>query len=124
MADSSVTESTEIEKPRSRGRPTKHAVPHLTEDEFKVTVEGLSALKRTLATTSGLNPTCCIVVPHRLLLVEGKYYPASYISLLNESIVNHMICVSPLAHVLSRDLSSVQVKFIPEPVFLEEDDSR
>ena len=40
MADGSVTESTEIEKPRSGGRPTKHATQHLTEDnELKVTVE-------------------------------------------------------------------------------------
>ena len=52
MADESVTESTEIEKPRSRGRPTKHATPHLTEDnELKVTVEGLSTLKRTPTTS-------------------------------------------------------------------------
>ena len=101
MADESVTESTEIEKPRSRGRPTKHATPHLTEDnELKVIVEGLSTLKRTPTTTSsGLNPTCCVVVPHRLLLTWRKQVlstnEASYISLLNESIVNHMICVSP-----------------------------
>ena len=70
MADESVTKSIEIEKPRSHGRPTKYAAPHLTEDnELEVTVEGLSTLKRTPTTTtsSGLNPTCCIV-PHRLLL--------------------------------------------------------
>ena len=98
MADGKGMEVASTEKPRSRGRPTKHATPHETRDELKVTVEGLSALKCALTNRSlDLNPTCCIVVPHRLLLAWRKQVlsnEASYISMLNKSIVNHMICVS------------------------------
>ena len=73
MADESVTENTEIEKPRSHGRPTKHATPHLTEDnELKVTVEGLSALKRNYIIRFKSYLLRCT---HRLLLRESKYYP-------------------------------------------------
>ena len=73
MADGKGMEVASTEKPRSRGRPTKHATPHETGDELKVTVEGLSALKCALTNRSlDLNPTCCIVVPHRLLLAWRK----------------------------------------------------
>ena len=83
------------EKPRSRGRPPKHGTLHETRDsELKVTVEGVSALKHTAL---DLSPICCIVVPHRLLLAWRKQVlsnEASCISVLNDSIVDHMICVS------------------------------
>ena len=98
MTEENGTEVARIEKPRSRGRPPKHTTPHETGDELKVTVEGLSALKCTSTSKSlDLNPTCCIVVPHRLLLAWRKQVlsnEASYISMLNESIVDHIICVS------------------------------
>ena len=42
MAEGNGMEVACIEKPRSRGRPTKHATPHHeTGDELIVTVEGL-----------------------------------------------------------------------------------
>ena len=63
-----------------------HAATHETGDELKVTVEGLSALKCTTNRSLDLNPTCCIVVPHRLLFAWRKQVlsnEASYISHIN-----------------------------------------
>ncbi len=95
MAENNDMEVARVETPRSRGRPTKHATPQ-TENALKVTVEGLSALKCNPTSTSlGLHPTCCIVVPHRLLLTWRKQVlsknEASYISMLNGSIVDMCI---------------------------------
>ena len=98
--EGTAVESARQEKPRRRGRPPKHATSsHEPRDhELKVAVEGVSAVKGSMTSRSrGMNPTCCIVVPHRLLLAWRQQVlssQASYISLLNESITNHMICVS------------------------------